>query len=83
MSDQNLLLSVLNVLSHEFDTVVVLVSFQQNSMSLHEAQYMLMIQEQMIEHLNTVAHVDVIPSANFVSNSNGGNRSNFKDRGPS
>ncbi|KAL5737759.1 hypothetical protein ACOSP7_030520 [Xanthoceras sorbifolium] len=68
VTNQDLLLSVLNGLGHEYDPVVVMLSQQQLTMSLHEAQYMLMIHEQRIEHLNSVAQVEVpaVPSANFV-----------------
>ncbi|KAL5832068.1 hypothetical protein ACOSQ4_017422 [Xanthoceras sorbifolium] len=73
VTDQDLLLSVLNGLGHEYDPVVVMLSQQQLTMSLHEAQYMLMIHEQRIEHLNSVAQVEVpaVPSVNFVSNTGG------------
>ncbi|KAL5824371.1 hypothetical protein ACOSQ3_020434 [Xanthoceras sorbifolium] len=80
MSDRDVLLNVLNSLGHEYDPVVILVS-QQHSISLLEAQYMLLIHEQKIDHLNSAAHVDVSPSANCVSNNpsntnNSGNRNN-------
>ncbi|KAL5778513.1 hypothetical protein ACOSQ2_009250 [Xanthoceras sorbifolium] len=67
VSDRDLLLNVLNGLGHEYDPVVVLVS-QQSGITLHEAQYMLMIHEQRIEHLNFIVSVDISPSANFVDN---------------
>ncbi|KAL5737145.1 hypothetical protein ACOSQ2_031933 [Xanthoceras sorbifolium] len=50
----------------EYDLVVVLVS-QQSSVTFHEAQYMLMIHEQRIEHLNSSVQVEVPPSANFAA----------------
>ncbi|KAL5751217.1 hypothetical protein ACOSP7_025820 [Xanthoceras sorbifolium] len=40
---------VLNGLGHEYDPVVVILSQQQSTLSLHEAQYMLMTHEQRIE----------------------------------
>ncbi|KAL5780783.1 hypothetical protein ACOSQ2_011520 [Xanthoceras sorbifolium] len=92
VTDQDLLLCVLNGLGHEYDPVVVMLSQQQLTMSLHEAQYMLMIHEQRIEHLNSFAQIDVpAPAANFVSQSGGrngnrggfasGNRGNTNNRG--
>ncbi|KAL5825640.1 hypothetical protein ACOSQ3_021703 [Xanthoceras sorbifolium] len=76
VTDQDLLLCVLNGLGHEYDPVVVMLSQQQLTMSLHEAQYMLMIHEQRIEHLNSVAQLDIqAPVANFVSSNNSGGRS--------
>ncbi|KAL5815035.1 hypothetical protein ACOSQ4_025676 [Xanthoceras sorbifolium] len=78
--DQDLILCVLNGLGHKYDSVVVMLSQQQLTMSLHEAQYMLMIHEQRIEHLNSFAQIDVLaPAANFVSQSGGrnGNRGGF------
>ncbi|KAL5748355.1 hypothetical protein ACOSP7_025385 [Xanthoceras sorbifolium] len=80
--DRDLLLNVLNGLGHEYDPVVVLVS-QQSGITLHEAQYMLMIHEQRIEHLNSVASVDVPQSANFVNNSGGRGLQNNNNRGGS
>ncbi|KAL5790440.1 hypothetical protein ACOSQ2_005328 [Xanthoceras sorbifolium] len=53
MTDRDLLLNVLNGLGHEFNPLVVMITSQQNTISLHEAKYMLMIHEQRIEHLNT------------------------------
>ncbi|KAL5734434.1 hypothetical protein ACOSP7_032295 [Xanthoceras sorbifolium] len=70
MSDQDLLLNVLNGLDHEYDPVAVLVS-QQSGVTLHEAQYMLMIHEQRIEHLNSTVYVDISLSVNFVNNNGG------------
>ncbi|KAL5830411.1 hypothetical protein ACOSQ3_019879 [Xanthoceras sorbifolium] len=78
VSDRDLLLNVLNGLGHEYDPVVVLVS-QQHSITLLEAQYMLLIHEQRIDHLNSAVHVDVFSSANFVSN-NSGNNNNSGNR---
>ncbi|KAK9083599.1 hypothetical protein Scep_030070 [Stephania cephalantha] len=52
ITDSDLIQSVLNGLGHEFDPVVVLVSSQQSTMSLQDAQYLLMLHEQRIERLN-------------------------------
>ena len=73
VSDRDLILSVVNGVGHEFDAVGVHITSQKNAISLHEAQYLLMLHEQRIEHLNTAAQVDVSPSANFVSNNNNTN----------
>ncbi|KAL5799537.1 hypothetical protein ACOSQ4_032421 [Xanthoceras sorbifolium] len=81
VSDRDLLLNVLNGLGHEYDPVVVLVS-QQHGVTLHEAQYMLMIHEQRIEHLNSVASIDVPQSANFVNNSGGRGLQNSNRENP-
>ncbi|KAL5775691.1 hypothetical protein ACOSP7_013248 [Xanthoceras sorbifolium] len=61
------------------DLVVVLVSHQ-SSITFHEAQYMLMIHEQMIEHLNSSTQVDVAPSANFAANNSTGNNAKYNNR---
>ncbi|KAK9094300.1 hypothetical protein Scep_025769 [Stephania cephalantha] len=52
ISDSDLIQAVLNGLGHEFDPVVVLISSQQRTMSLQDAQYLLMLHEQRIEQLN-------------------------------
>ncbi|KAL5815885.1 hypothetical protein ACOSQ3_024263 [Xanthoceras sorbifolium] len=70
VSDRDFLLNVLNGLGHEYHPVVLLVS-QQHGITLHEAQYMLTIHEQRIEHLNSVASIDVPQPAKFVNNSGG------------
>ncbi|KAL5749214.1 hypothetical protein ACOSP7_023817 [Xanthoceras sorbifolium] len=70
VSDRDFLFNVLNDLGHEYHPVVLLVS-QQHGITLHEAQYMLTIHEQRIEHLNSVASIDVPQPANFVNNSGG------------
>ncbi|KAL5732563.1 hypothetical protein ACOSP7_031918 [Xanthoceras sorbifolium] len=70
MSDRDLLLNMFNGFGHEYDPIVVLVS-QQSGITLYEAQYMLMIHEQRIEHLSAAGSVDISPSANFVNNSDG------------
>ncbi|KAL5739513.1 hypothetical protein ACOSQ2_028693 [Xanthoceras sorbifolium] len=72
VTDRDLLLNVLNGLGYDFDPVVVI----QCTMTLHKAQYMLMIHEQRIEHLNSAGQIDVPqPTANFVANANNGGRS--------
>ncbi|KAK2653508.1 hypothetical protein Ddye_013364 [Dipteronia dyeriana] len=72
--DRDLLLSVLNGVGHKVDIVVVMLTSQQNTISPYDAQYMLMIHEQQIEHLNSIAQNDVSPSTNFVTSNNNGGR---------
>ncbi|KAL5824860.1 hypothetical protein ACOSQ3_020923 [Xanthoceras sorbifolium] len=55
----DLLLNVLNGLGHHFDPVVVMITSQESTMTLYEAQYMLMIHEQRIEHLNSAGQINV------------------------
>ncbi|KAL5822979.1 hypothetical protein ACOSQ3_020938 [Xanthoceras sorbifolium] len=55
----DLLLNVLNGLGHDFDPVVVMITSQESTMTLYEAQYMLMIHEQRIEHLNSAGQINV------------------------
>lgn len=76
ITDRDLLLSVVNGVGHEFDAVVVLITSQQNTMSLHVAQYLLMLHEQRLEHLTVATQIDASPSANLANNSNnsGGGR---------
>ncbi|KAK1577018.1 hypothetical protein Q3G72_018477 [Acer saccharum] len=83
VTDRDLLLTVLNGVGNEFDAVVVMLTAQQNSISLNDAQYMLMIHEQRIEHLNPTAQVDPSPSANLATHNNngGGGRRNYSRGG--
>ncbi|KAL5798929.1 hypothetical protein ACOSQ2_003749 [Xanthoceras sorbifolium] len=75
VTDRDLLLNVLNGLSHDFDPVVVMITSQQSTMTLHEVQYMLMIHEQRIEHLNSDRQIDVPqPTVKFIANAINGGR---------
>ncbi|KAL5752067.1 hypothetical protein ACOSQ2_022574 [Xanthoceras sorbifolium] len=60
-----LVMPAIRAIGHEYDPVVMLVS-QQNSISFHEAQYMLMIREQRINHLSSTSQIDAPPSANLL-----------------
>ncbi|KAL5766579.1 hypothetical protein ACOSP7_017196 [Xanthoceras sorbifolium] len=76
VTDRDLLMHVLNGLGHEFDSVVVVLSSQQNTITLHKAQYLLMINEQMIAHLNATEVSS--PLANFANNTYFGGKSNTR-----
>lgn len=77
MSDRDLIMSLLNGAGHEYDSIVTLVSSQQNTMPLEDDQFLFLMHKQQIEHLNTSAHLSVAtPSAQFASNT-----SNFNNRG--
>ncbi|KAL5753577.1 hypothetical protein ACOSP7_021797 [Xanthoceras sorbifolium] len=66
--DNDLVLSILNGIGHEYDLVVVFISSQRLTMSLQEVQYMLMIHEQKIAYLNSSSQVDVSNiNTNFVA----------------
>ncbi|KAL5840772.1 hypothetical protein ACOSQ4_013380 [Xanthoceras sorbifolium] len=47
--DSDLILSVISGIGHEYDPVMVMISHQQKTMSLSDAQYVLMLHEQRIE----------------------------------
>ncbi|KAL5842808.1 hypothetical protein ACOSQ3_013411 [Xanthoceras sorbifolium] len=69
IKDNDLLLCILNGIEHKYDPVTVLIAIRKQTMSLREAQYMLMVHEQEIEHLNSGIQIDVPnSSANFASN---------------
>ena len=73
VSEYDMVLSVVNGLGHDYDAVVVIVTSQHKSMSFQEAQFLAMMHEQRLQHLNGVSHDLVIgASAQFVAN-NGGN----------
>ncbi|KAK2642383.1 hypothetical protein Ddye_024146 [Dipteronia dyeriana] len=79
VSDHDFLLRILIGVRHEFDVVVVVLTSQQNSIFVHDAQYMLMIHEQRLEHLNSSSQIDGNPFTNFMANNGhgkGGRRNN-------
>lgn len=68
VTDYNKILSVLNSLCHEYDSVAVLILSQQKSMTLQDANYLLMIHERRILQLNNCAKLDIASaSANFLT----------------
>ncbi|KAL5840728.1 hypothetical protein ACOSQ3_013407 [Xanthoceras sorbifolium] len=86
VSKRDLLLSLMHGVGHEYDAVVVLISSQQTTMSLEEAQFLLLMHEQRIEELNSSN--SFAPTANFASNNardqrgnSGFNRNSSRDRG--
>ncbi|KAL5791043.1 hypothetical protein ACOSQ2_005931 [Xanthoceras sorbifolium] len=73
VTDSDLVLSVLNGLGIEYDSVIIHVSSQDKPMNLQNVQYILMLDEQRIEQLNTINQVDVSSAlVNFASFSDGG-----------
>ncbi|KAL5813194.1 hypothetical protein ACOSQ3_028144 [Xanthoceras sorbifolium] len=88
ISERDLLLCLMNGVGHEYDAVVVLISSQRNTMSLEEAQFLLLMHEQRIEQLNSASQVSIGgASANFASNNHGGNKDqrggpNYNRNGP-
>ncbi|KAL5753704.1 hypothetical protein ACOSP7_021924 [Xanthoceras sorbifolium] len=61
-------------LGHDYDPVVVLLSSQHKSVSLQDAQYMLMVHEQRIDQLNSASQVEISNVAsNYASNSKSNN----------
>ncbi|KAL5759323.1 hypothetical protein ACOSQ2_018161 [Xanthoceras sorbifolium] len=73
VSERDLLLSLMHGVGHEYDAVVVLISSQRMTMSLEEAQFLLLMHEQRIEQLNSPNNFGGI-SANFVTNNAGDKR---------
>ncbi|KAL5780818.1 hypothetical protein ACOSQ2_011555 [Xanthoceras sorbifolium] len=73
VSERDLLLSLMHGVGHEYDAVVVLISFQRMTMSLEEAQFQLLMHEQRIEQLNSPNNFEGI-SANFGANNAGDRR---------
>ncbi|KAL5843213.1 hypothetical protein ACOSQ4_009171 [Xanthoceras sorbifolium] len=73
ISERDLLLSLMHGVGHEYDAVVVLISSQRMTMSLEEAQFLLLMHEQRIEQLNSPNNFGRI-SANFATNNTGDKR---------
>ncbi|KAK9160363.1 hypothetical protein Syun_006704 [Stephania yunnanensis] len=70
VTDSGLIQSVLNRVGQEFDSVVVVISSQQKTISLQDAQYLLMMHEHRIARFNTVTTLNFSStSIDFVSNS--------------
>ncbi|KAL5767401.1 hypothetical protein ACOSQ2_014184 [Xanthoceras sorbifolium] len=67
---------------HEYDHVVVLIDNQKHTITIQEAQYMLMVHEQRIEYLNSTSQIDVSnsfqqpPMRQFPSPTNQQNQAN-------
>ncbi|KAL5850765.1 hypothetical protein ACOSQ4_008778 [Xanthoceras sorbifolium] len=54
VSERDLLLSLMHGVGYKYDAVVVLISSQRSTISLEEAQVLLLIHEQRIEELNSL-----------------------------
>ncbi|KAL5839812.1 hypothetical protein ACOSQ4_012420 [Xanthoceras sorbifolium] len=81
VSERDLLLSLIHGVRHEYDIVVVLTSSQRSTMSLEEAQFLLLIHEQRIEELNSSSSFGG-PTANYAAtNARRGNSGNFNRHG--
>ncbi|KAL5845661.1 hypothetical protein ACOSQ3_009185 [Xanthoceras sorbifolium] len=74
VNEKDLLLSLMSGVSHEYDPVVVLIANQYKTMSLEDAQFMLLMHEQRIEQLNTATQISVGRAfVHYASSSNKGN----------
>ncbi|KAL5810747.1 hypothetical protein ACOSQ4_027315 [Xanthoceras sorbifolium] len=81
VSERDLLLSLMHGVGHEYDSVVVLISSQRSTMSLEEAQFLLLMHEQRIEELNSPTGFGG-PTANYAANSvRGGNSGGYNRHG--
>ncbi|KAL5839905.1 hypothetical protein ACOSQ4_012513 [Xanthoceras sorbifolium] len=81
VSERDLLLSLMHGVGHEYDAVVVLISSQRSTMSLEEAQFLLLMHEQRIEELNSPNNFGG-PAANYAANNTrGGNPGGFNRSG--
>ncbi|KAL5825076.1 hypothetical protein ACOSQ3_021139 [Xanthoceras sorbifolium] len=75
VSERDLLLSLMHGVGHEYDVVVVLISFQRTAMSHEEAQFLLLMHEQRIDELNTTNQITFAgASAHFTANHNADKR---------
>ncbi|KAL5734368.1 hypothetical protein ACOSP7_032229 [Xanthoceras sorbifolium] len=81
VSKCDLLLSLMYGVGHKYDAVVVLISSQRSTMSLEEAQFLLLIHEQKIEELNSPSSFGG-PTANYAANNaRRGNSGGFNRHG--
>ncbi|KAL5810115.1 hypothetical protein ACOSQ4_026683 [Xanthoceras sorbifolium] len=62
-TDQDVILSILDGLGLEYDPVVVHITSREDSITLSEAQYLLMAQEQRLEKLHSTASLDISNAA--------------------
>ncbi|KAL5822278.1 hypothetical protein ACOSQ3_020187 [Xanthoceras sorbifolium] len=76
VTEYNMVISALSELGHDYDVVVVLLSSQHQSVSMQEAQYLLMAHEQRLDQLNYVSQVEIFgASTHYATNTVGGNNS--------
>ena len=93
MSDNELLLAILNSLDQDYDTVVSLITYQMDDIDLEKVQYLLLMHEQRLAAKNvpqSSLHFDSLSStmnvnmASHQSNRNFGyNRGRYSQRGGS
>ncbi|KAB5514017.1 hypothetical protein DKX38_027923 [Salix brachista] len=67
ISDDELILYILEGLGHDYDSVVVNLTSRHDQVTLQEVQYMLQSQEMRLEQLNSSASDTLIPSANLAT----------------
>ncbi|KAL5766703.1 hypothetical protein ACOSP7_017320 [Xanthoceras sorbifolium] len=80
--DRDLILSFISGVGHEYDSVVVLISSQHQTMSLEDAQFLFLMQEQIKEHMNTSTQLNVAGAAShFALNQCGNNDRRDKRNG--
>ncbi|KAL5773652.1 hypothetical protein ACOSP7_013293 [Xanthoceras sorbifolium] len=73
--DRDLILSLMSSVGHEYDSVIILISSQHQTMSLEDAQFLSLMHEQRIEQLNTSSQLNVSGSSvHFVSNTSNNDR---------
>ncbi|KAK2638719.1 hypothetical protein Ddye_026514 [Dipteronia dyeriana] len=95
VKDHDLVMCLVNGICHDFDAIVVVITTQQRFMSFEDAQFVLMMHEQRLEHLDSPSRVEIGQiSANYTSNNNQekkgqrdfnyqGNRGGYRERGRS
>ncbi|KAK2643432.1 hypothetical protein Ddye_025195 [Dipteronia dyeriana] len=85
ISNRDLILTMMNGVGHEYDSVVTLVTSQQKTVPVKDAQFLLLMHEQRIEQLNSVSNLIVGgASANLATNTSSDKRDqkgNFNNRG--
>ncbi|KAK1552652.1 hypothetical protein Q3G72_020893 [Acer saccharum] len=74
VSENDLILSILHGVGSEYDTVVSMITSQRSSMTLQEAQYLLLNLEQRIAEQNSVAQVDVSSASALYASGNQSDR---------
>ncbi|KAK2659236.1 hypothetical protein Ddye_005769 [Dipteronia dyeriana] len=68
VKDRDLVICLVNGVGHDFDAIVDVITTQRY-ISFEDAQYLLMVHEQRLEHLNSSSYLDIgIASAHLASN---------------
>ncbi|KAL5810103.1 hypothetical protein ACOSQ4_026671 [Xanthoceras sorbifolium] len=79
LNEKDLLLSLMGGIGHEYDSVIILIANQHKTMSLEDAQFMLLMHEQRIEKLNSATQLSIRGvSTHYASSNNRGNRNNIR-----